>query len=144
MNYKQWWKQISFGLLSWIGPFIVSFFFINPDGTYRVEEMLFKTSMVVVSSFFGVLLGYLYFTGVDKKFVQEGVSLGLVWLGINWVLDIVLVLSGFFQMTFAEYFISIGLRYLSIPIFTIGMGMVLENYAARINGSVAPTIEESS
>jgi hypothetical protein len=132
MNYKDWWKQISFGLISWVAPFVSAFFFVNQDGTYRIDEMLFKSLMVVISSLVGIVLSYFYFKVINRNFVREGVSIGLVWIVINWVLDAVLVMSGFFQMSMGEYVNSIGVRYLSIPVYTIGIGFMLQNLSKRM------------
>jgi hypothetical protein len=144
MSYSQWWKQITFGLLSWIGPFVVAFFFVNPNGSYRIDEMFFKSIMVVTGAFFGVVLSYFYFASLEKRYVQEGIIVGLSWLAINWLLDLALVFSGFFQMSVGEYFMSIGFRYLSIPIYTIGMGLVLKYHTSRLQKQLGVTPEIES
>jgi hypothetical protein len=37
-----------------------------------------------------------------------------------------MVSGGFFQMGVMEYFTDIGLRYLAMPVYTIGMGYALK------------------
>jgi hypothetical protein len=44
---------------------------------------------------------------------------------INLAIDIVLVSTGFFGMTLTQYLTDIGLRYLSMPIYTICLGYAL-------------------
>jgi hypothetical protein len=78
--------------------------------------------MIVVSSLVGVILAVKYFHGVDSNYVKEGMILGVVWLVINLAIDLVFVSIGFFSMTVSQYFTDIGLRYLSMPIYTIGFG----------------------
>jgi hypothetical protein len=118
-------KIILFGILVWLIPFIVSFFFVNQDGTFRIEETFFKTIMIVVGSLVGVKLMVCYFKKIDKNYLKEGILIGLVWLAINWIIDLIFVFAEFFPMTVGEYFTDIGFRYLVIPIFSIGMGYIL-------------------
>ena len=81
--------------------------------------------MIVVGSFIAVILTVKYFKNIKNNYIQEGIIIGIVWFIISIGLDLVMVFSNFFQMTLLEYFTDIGLRYLCIPIFTIGLGYAL-------------------
>ena len=119
-------KLLGFGLLSWLIPFLASFPFVDPSGNFRIDEIFFKTIMIIVGALSGTFLLVLYFNKVDKDFMKEWIKLGVTWFLINIILDLIFVLMGFFQMTVLKYFTDIGLRYLVILIFAIGLGWILE------------------
>jgi hypothetical protein len=119
-------KLIGYGLLSWLIPFLASFPFVDPSGNFRIDETFFKTIMIIIGALSGTVLMVLYFKHIDKNWLKEGIKIGVTWLSINIVLDLIFVLMGFFQMSVTKYFTDIGLRYLVILIFAIGMGWILE------------------
>lgn len=119
-------KIILFGLLTWLIPFLVSFFFVDMRGNYLIEETFFKTIMIVTGGLTGVILMIVYFSKIENNYLKEALIIGCSWLVINWILDLIMVLNGFFSMTIQKYFMDIGLRYLLIPIISIGMGYMLE------------------
>jgi hypothetical protein len=118
-------KLIIFGLLTWIIPFIAAFFFYTPEGTLAVDIFLFKSIMVVLSTFIGVILLIKYFETVKVDFVKSGIIVGFAWFAINILLDL-LILLPMMNMGFVQYFAEIGMRYLNAPIIAIGMGYLLE------------------
>lgn len=119
-------KIVLSGIILWLIPFIAGFPFVDAKGNFLIPETFFKTIMIVVGSLVGVILAVRYFKAVKEDFVSEGVLIGVSWLFINLAIDIVLVFTGFFPMTVAQYFTDIGLRYLCIPIYTIGLGYALK------------------
>ncbi|WP_129582619.1 hypothetical protein [Methanolobus psychrotolerans] len=118
-------KMFLYGLLVWMVPFIVSFAFVDRQGNFTIDETFFKSIMIVTGALVGVFLAVRYFRDVETDYVREGVILGIVWLAVNLLLDLSMVFGGFFQMTVRQYFTDIGMRYLSMPIYTIGMGYAL-------------------
>jgi len=90
-----------------------------------IDEMLFKTLMVVEGSIAGAALTAWYFLGVRDNFVKEGIWLGVTWLLVNWALDIFGILP-FAGMTLARYFAEIGLRYLGMFAPSVAVGYVLQ------------------
>lgn len=119
-------KVLSYGFLLWLVPFIAAVPFVGADGNYTIPEKFFKSIMVVTGSACGVILSVSYFSAVKNNFFGEGVVIGVIWLAINLGLDLAMVWGGIFKMTPIQYFTDIGLRYLSIPIYTIGMGYALK------------------
>ena len=81
--------------------------------------------MIVIGALTAVYLLVRIFKDIRQDHVRQGVNVGLIWLAVNWMLDfgILIPMSG---MSFENYFMEIGLRYLVIPIVAIGMGMALE------------------
>ncbi|WP_319508991.1 hypothetical protein [uncultured Methanolobus sp.] len=118
-------KMVLFGLIVWLVPFIVSFAFVDRQGNFTIDEAFFKSIMVVTGAFVGVVLVVRYFRGAETDYVNEGILLGVIWLILNLALDLIMVYGGFFQMTVTQYFADIGMRYLVMPIYTIGMGYAL-------------------
>ncbi|MBU0527298.1 hypothetical protein KKE92_02365 [Candidatus Micrarchaeota archaeon] len=120
-------KIALFGFLLWLVPFLTGFLFVDMEGNFTVDEIFFKSIMIIVGSFTSVVLAINYFKDVKKDYVKEGTVVGVIWLIINLGIDLFFVSSGFFQMTVVEYFTDIGIRYLAIPIYTIGIGFILKN-----------------
>lgn len=118
-------RVIFFGILIWLIPFLISFLFLDMEGNFIIPETFFKSIMIVVGSFVAIILSVKYYKSIKNDFVQEGIILGISWFIISIALDLVMVFSNFFQVTVLEYFTDIGLRYLCIPIFTIGLGYAL-------------------
>ncbi|MDK2939232.1 MAG: hypothetical protein PWQ51_1396 [Methanolobus sp.] len=119
-------KMVLYGLILWLVPFIVSFAFVDMEGNFTIDETFFKSIMVVTGALVGVVLAVRYFRDVETNYVNEGIVLGVTWLVINLALDLLMVSGGFFQMGVMEYFTDIGLRYLAMPVYTIGMGYALK------------------
>ena len=83
--------------------------------------------MIVIGGIIGVILAVKYFKDIKGNFMKEGIIIGTVWLVINWTIDLVMVSAGIFPMTTLKYFTDVGLRYLSMPIYTIGLGYALKH-----------------
>jgi hypothetical protein len=122
---KKIFKIIGFGIVIWLIPFIASFFLYSRTGTPIVNVFLVKTMMIVLGAFAGVLLLVIYFKGIEKNYLREGIMVGFTWLIINWLLDFVILLP-IAKVNMAIYFSQTGLRYLMIPIISIGMGYILD------------------
>jgi hypothetical protein len=118
-------RVIFLGFLSWLIPFVASVFFVDQSGNYLVPEALFKSVMVVSGVLTGTYLAVRYFKKVKADYVREGWLIGLVWFAINIFLDLI-TLVGLFKMSLGDYFMGVGLRYLSIPIITVGLGYALK------------------
>jgi Na+/proline symporter len=120
-------KLVGYGFLTWLVPFVVSFaFFDVKTQELVISEVFFKTIMVVTGALVGTVLLVMYFRKVEKRFLWQGFLVGVVWLLINWGLDLLMVWRGFFDMGYVQYFEEIGLRYLSILIYSVGVGYVLQ------------------
>jgi hypothetical protein len=82
--------------------------------------------MTAVGAIVGAFFTYLYFKKVDKDFWGEGIKLGLLWLVMNIILDLV-ILVPMGDMAIGDYFLQIGIAYLSIPAMTLLAGKLLES-----------------
>lgn len=117
-------RNVVFGILSWLIPFVVSFLFYKPGGELMVPYATFKSTITVVGTISGCYLLEQYFKHVENDFVRNGVIVGLSWFAINLILDTAILIP-MMKTTFSDYFMSIGQSYLSIPAISITMGYLL-------------------
>jgi hypothetical protein len=115
-----------YGLASWAIPFAASLFFFAPGGRMLVPRELFESVMIVVGGGSASLLLVLAFLRAQAT-VTRGFSIGVLWLAINLGLDL-WVLLPISKMGIGEYFQEIGLRYLLIPVMSVGMAAVALPY----------------
>lgn len=125
MMNKKYLKNVFYGFLAWLIPFAASLFFYSKKGL-MIDIHLFKSIMIVVGSISGAILLISYFKKISAAYLREGVMVGIVWFGINILLDLLILLpmSG---MSMADYFTQIGLRYLVMPAMSISVGKSLAN-----------------
>jgi len=117
-------KSILFGFLVWLMPFIVAFLM------YPIHESnrpLFESIMPVVITLSVVVFTYLYFKKVEKNIVAEGAKLGIIFLLISIVIDLILFMPDSpMHMNLINYIADIGLTYLMIPVITVGMAYAID------------------
>lgn len=113
-----------YGFLVWLIPFVIAFLIFPIHESNRI---LFESIMPVGLTISVVLFANLYFRTVTKKFLQEGFVLGIVWLAINIVIDLLFFMQGPMKMPFSQYVMDIGLTYIMIPVITTGFGYLIEN-----------------
>lgn len=127
-----WPRAIGFGVLMWLIPFAVAFM-VFPF--HESNRPLFESVMAVAVSAGAVGLGLAYVKRAEGG-VQEGLSVGVLWLAISILIDApLMLLGGPMQMTVGAYLSDIGLTYLLIPVVTWGLA------AARAGGSAVPGTE---
>ena len=119
-------RNLLYGFLAWLIPFVVAFFFYSKEGGLVIDIFLFKSIMIVVGAISGAFLLISYFKNTHANYLYEGIIVGLTWLGINILLDLV-VLVPMSGMSIADYFTQIGLRYLVMPVMSIMVGAALAN-----------------
>ena len=123
---KKYLKNILYGFLAWLIPFVSSFFFYTKEGKLTIDVFFFKSIMIVVGSISAAFLLISYFKKINTNYFKEGIVVGLVWFGINILLDL-LILIPMSGMSIADYFTQIGLRYLVIPAMCITVGTSLSD-----------------
>lgn len=119
-------RNILYGILAWLIPFVASFFFYSKEGGLTIDIFLFKSIMIVVGSISAAILLVSYFKKIGTAYLKEGIIVGLTWFGINILLDL-LVLIPMSGMSVADYFTQIGIRYLAMPAMSIAVGATLAN-----------------
>jgi hypothetical protein len=114
-----------YGFLTWLIPFVISFFFYDRSGQPTMDIFFIKSILLVVSSLFGAYLLIVYFKQLKDDFLKEALIVGVSWLSINWLLDVVILLP-MAKISIAAWFTQIGLRYLVIPVFSISIGYIAQ------------------
>lgn len=124
-------KIILYGFLVWLVPFAVSFIIFPLRASMRP---LFESIMPLVLTIIVVILAYNYLKNLETNLVKEGVLIGLSWLAINIIIDLMLFLPASpMQMNILDYFMDIGLTYVIIPVITVGMGIMANNKSECIS-----------
>lgn len=123
---KKYLKNIFYGFLAWLIPFLASFLFYSKEGGLNIDIFLFKTIMIVVGTFSAAFLLVSYFKNIKADYLKQGLTVGITWFTINILLDL-LVLIPMLKMSLPDYFTQIGLRYLAIPAMSLAIGSALKN-----------------
>lgn len=119
-------KNLLLGFLSWLIPFALSFLFYKPGGELTIPYAAFKTCIMALGVISGCYLLFRYFKFVTNNFISNGVIVGFTWFAVNILLD-TLVLIPMMKTTFTDYFMSVGLSYIAIPVISITIGCLLES-----------------
>ncbi len=125
MNKKLFLRNLYFGFLSWLIPFVISFFCYNSKGELQIPYSHFKTLMIVSGVLSGCILLVLYFKKLNNDYFLQSILVGLTWFVINILFDAIILIP-MMKVSFGEYFISIGLGYTSIPIISISIGYLMQ------------------
>jgi len=75
-------RNLLLGLLSWLIPFMVSFFCYIPEGQLRMEYGAFKSVTMISGTLSGSYLLYHFFRVVNVDFILNGIVVGLSYLAI--------------------------------------------------------------
>ena len=120
-------KKIGYGLILWVIPYVTAIPLLSLRQT---DPIFFKTIMVVEGALVVGALSALYFQGVRGGFLREGVITSVVWMFVNWGLDLVALLP-FTGHTVPRYFIEIGALYLAMAAPLVAIGYVLERKSRK-------------
>ncbi|MCE5214954.1 MAG: hypothetical protein LLF83_09585 [Methanobacterium sp.] len=121
-------KILIFGLIVWIIPTLITLLVSYLNGLY-----LFDVISAIAIAVTVIVFVYLYFKDITAQYIKEGIIIGIVWLVISIVLDIVLILLGITKLSLNEYAIYIAPLYIIIPAITIGFGLYKDQMA---NGDI--------
>ncbi len=114
-------RALLYGLIVWVVPFVAAIFLFPLRAS---ERPLFESIMPVVVALAAVICATFYFRIPGSASVREGVVLGVVWLAVSVVLDLIMFMQGPMKMSLSEYVKDIAVTYLMIPVVTAGFGSV--------------------
>ena len=112
-------KILFYGFMIWLIPFITAFIL------YPIHESnrpLFESIMPVTITLVTVSFSLRYFREVKRHTLHEGLKLGIIWLTLSILLDLLLFIWGPMKMSIKDYIADIGLTYLIIPTVTAAIG----------------------
>jgi hypothetical protein len=115
-------RRLGYAGILWLIPYATSIPLLPLN---EADPTFFKTIMIVVGTLVGGFLTAHYFLKVDRDYLKEGILLALIWIAVNWLLDIVALLP-FTKQSIPRYFQEIGLRYLAMVAPTVALGFVLQ------------------
>jgi hypothetical protein len=121
-----------FGFLLWLIPFTVSAL-IFP--LYVSQRPLFESIMPVVIVIWTAFFSIIYLTSKNltvknSSYLREGILIGLAWLFMSIVLDLIVFMEGPLKMSLWDYTTDIAVTYLMIPVITSGFGYLMGRNAA--------------
>ncbi len=119
-------KIINYGLLVWLIPSLITVIL----GSFIAAMNIFEIVSAVAIAVTVIVFSYLYLKGITENFIKEGLLIGISWLIINIVLDIILILLGISQLTLNNYAMYVAPLYVIIPAITIGLGLYMNQ---RVN-----------
>ena len=97
-----------------------------------MQRPLFESIMPVVIATWTVFFCILYFMSIKEGFQKEGILIGVVWLCMSIIFDLMLFMEGPMKMPLLEYTEDIAITYLMIPAITIGFGYLLDYTKRKI------------
>ena len=125
-------KVVLFGFLLWLIPFAVSALIFPLRG---FDRPLFESIMPVIIVIWTVFFSIIYLTsqnlsGKKGHLLVESAKIGLVWLVMSIVLDLMIFMQGPLKMSLWDYTTDVAVIYLMIPAITSGFGYLLDRGAA--------------
>ena len=120
---KKVFKVLFYGFIVWLIPVIISFFFYSGLGTLRIDNFLFNSIMIIVTSFSAAYFLVSYFKKISADYLKEGLIVGLIWLILHISLDLIVSIP----LSNPDYFTQIGFMYFIIPAMSIALGVALSN-----------------
>ena len=115
MNYT---KALLHGLGVWVVPFVVAMLIFPLRAN---ERPLFESVMPVAVTVATVFFGYRYLRASRDTGRREGLYLGLIFLAVSLVIDLLMFSWGPMKMALLDYIKDIGVTYLLMPVVTVGM-----------------------
>ena len=113
--------MIGYGVVLWAIPYATA---IPLLPLLRSDPEWFHTIMVVEGAVVGAIVTVLFFVRMPGDHLRQGIVAGLVWLAVNWLLDVVALLP-FNGMSIPRYFMEIGLRYIAMAVLPVVAGYLL-------------------
>jgi len=113
-----------FGFLLWLIPFAVSVLIFPLRMSQRP---LFESIMPVVIAIWTVFFSILYLSKKKSDLLKESIFIGIAWLLISIVLDLMIFIEGPLKMPIWDYVTDIAVTYLMIPVITSGFGYLMEH-----------------
>lgn len=125
-------KIVLYGFMLWLIPFIVSALIFPLRAS---DRPLFESIMPVIIVIWTVFFSIIYLLSqnlVVKKggYLREGILIGLAWIAMSIVFDLVIFIFGPIKMSLMDYTYDIAFTYLIMPAITTGFGYLLDKSAA--------------
>jgi hypothetical protein len=114
-------KILNYGFLVWLIPSLVSVTSTFFSGAMNIFEIISGVAIAVTV----IVLSYLYLNSLNANFIKEGVLIGVIWLIISIIIDVILIAAGISQLSLTSYAMYVAPLYIIIPAITIGLGLYM-------------------
>jgi len=114
-------KIVYYGIFVWVIPSLITVTLSFFSGDMNIFEIISAVSIAVTA----IAFSYIYLNGIKSNFIKEGVLIGITWLVISIVLDLLLIIAGITQLSIINYAMYVAPLYIIIPAITIGLGLYL-------------------
>ncbi|HPT37551.1 MAG TPA: hypothetical protein PLZ44_04590 [Methanothrix sp.] len=125
-------KIVLYGFVLWLIPFVVSALIFPLRASDRpLFESIMPVVIVIWTVFFSII--YLLSQNLSVKkgcYLREGFLIGLAWLAMSIVFDLMIFIIGPLKMSLMDYTTDIAFTYLMIPAITSGYGYLLDRSVA--------------
>lgn len=111
-------KIAGYGFLIWIITSLIT----ASLGFFSSALIIYEIISAAAIAITVIIISYLYFKNIYTNFVKEGVIIGVVWLIISIILDMLMIIVGITQLSLITYTMYVAPIYLIIPVITIGRG----------------------
>ncbi len=122
-------KIVLFGFSIWLIPFAVSMLIFPLRAGQRP---LFESIMPVVIVAWTVFFSVFYFSKRLGNYLKDGIVIGLAWLAMSILLDLIVFSALGIGMPMRDYAADIAVVYLMIPAITSGFGYLMERYSTSV------------
>ena len=122
-------KIINYGLLVWLIPSLITIIL----GSFLAAMNIFEIVSALAIAVTVIVFSYLFFKGITENFIKEGILIGISWLIISIVLDIILIVLGISQLSLTSYAMYVAPLYIIIPAITAGLGLYMNQ---RMNEAI--------
>lgn len=113
-------KMVFYGFLVWLIPTgVTAILTFSPSNAKDLFDVV--SAMIIAISVF--IFSYLYFKDINAEFFKEGVTIGITWLILTVILDVILILVGISKISLISYAYLVVPLYIIIPAITIGYGL---------------------
>jgi hypothetical protein len=116
-------RVMMFGLISWLVPYGVSLVFMGADGFVHGDYAFYRTVMLITVMLTTAVLLIAHFRSINHGFLREGVLVGLLWLEINLVLDLLFILP-YTGMGAISQLAQAGINYVAIALLGFVTGCI--------------------
>lgn len=115
-------KIVLFGFLVWLIPSLITLASNYFSSVFIVFEIISGMAIAVTV----ITFSYLYLMDINVNYVKEGVLIGVIWLLISIILDLLMIIVGITELNLNSYLMYVAPLYIIIPAITIGLGFYLD------------------
>jgi hypothetical protein len=111
-------KIVGYGFLVWLIPSLITVVLEFFSNVFLIFEIISAAAIAITV----ITFSYLYLKGINANFIKEGVLVGVIWLIISILLDLLMITVGITQIGLTSYAMYVAPLYIIILAVNIGLG----------------------